>query len=128
MGYADKGREGADHEAPVDTLEKLALEEVELVEGYAADAGVGAVGVEGVAEALAGDGDGRDDEAVAGEGGEGEERCAGADPVDVVQDQEEAGFLWVGGWVCEPERKRNGRERKGTDFDVGESDDASEII
>ena len=46
---------------------------------------------------------------MAGEGGEREERRAGADPVDVVQDEEEAGFLCVGGWVREKERAETER-------------------
>jgi hypothetical protein len=84
---------------PIDRMEELAFEDVEFCDGNTADAGVEAVGAENVAEALAGDGDGGDDEAVAGEGGEREERHAGADLVDVVEGDEEAGFLCVDGGI-----------------------------
>lgn len=72
-------------ETPIDGAEKLAFEEVELGCRYAADLGVQAVLAKVVAVGLGGDDDGGDDEAVAGEGGEGEERYAGAYLVDVVQ-------------------------------------------
>ena len=88
--------EGAHREAPVDHAEELALEHVELGHGDAADLGVEAVGAERVAERLAGHGDGGDDEAVAGEGGEREERVARADLVDVVQGDQEARTLGAG--------------------------------
>jgi hypothetical protein len=91
-GAGRGGREGrdADHELPVGHAQELALEEVELGDGDAADLGVVRVRAERVAEALARDRDRGDDEAVAGERGEREEGRARADPVHVVQREEEA--------------------------------------
>lgn len=87
---------GANREPPVDRLEELALEHVELRDADAADFGVEVVGAECVAEALARDGDGRDDEAVAGEGREGEEGHPRAYLVNVVQREQETRFLLEG--------------------------------
>lgn len=84
------------HEAPFDHGEERALEDVELGDGDAADARVEGVRAEGVAEALARDGDRGDEEAVAREGGEREERDARADLVDVEERDEEHGFLDAG--------------------------------
>lgn len=67
-------RRGAEpyREGPIDHAQELALEHVQLADGDAADARVEAVGAEGVAEGLAGDRDGGDEEAMAGEGRERE--------------------------------------------------------
>ena len=72
-------------EPPVDHPEELALEEVELADGYAADPCVEAVRAECVAERFAGDGDGRDEEAMACQGRHSERGDACADCINVVQ-------------------------------------------
>jgi hypothetical protein len=77
-------------------LEELPLEDVQLVDGYAAHSGVEIVGAENIAEALAGDGDGCDNEAVAGERRKREERHASADLVNVMECDQETSFLCVG--------------------------------
>lgn len=51
---------------------------------------------EGIAVRFGGEGDGGDDEAVYGQGGYREVWLARADLVDVVQDEEQAGFLEIG--------------------------------
>jgi len=49
---------------------------------------------EGIALRFGGEGDGRDDEAVYGQGGYRKSWLARADLVDVVQDEEQAGLLF----------------------------------
>ena len=93
-------------------MEELALEEVEFRGGYPTDFGVEGVCAEGVAEALTGDDDGGDDETVARQRGEGEEGLPGADLVDVVEDEEEDGFLRTAqGMFQERERRAIGSHK-----------------
>ena len=76
--------EMANRETPVDRKEEFALEPAELVRCDAADASVVCIGAECVAEGFTGEGDGGDEETMAGEGGDGEDGHARADLVYVV--------------------------------------------
>ena len=80
--YLEKG--GTDREVPFYHFEELALEHVELGQGDPANFSVDAVATEYVTEAFAGDHNGRDDEAVAGEGGQDEMGHLDGDLIDVV--------------------------------------------
>lgn len=81
-------------EAPVDGGKEGTLEARELGRGEAADARVVRVGAERIAVGFGGEGDGGDDEAMYSQGAYREGRLTRADLVDIVQDEEQAGFLF----------------------------------
>ena len=81
------------HQTPIYHGKELALEDVEFRDGYAAYSGVEIVGTKGIAETLAGDRDGRDDETMASQGREGEHGHARADLVNIVEGEQEDRFL-----------------------------------
>src|SRR4029434_3953810 len=91
---------GVGHDLPVDAVQELELEEVELGDLDAPDAGVGRVVPEGVRQPLGGDGGGGDEEAVHGEGVDGEVGVERAQAVDVVDHGEEEG-RGQGGVLCQ---------------------------
>ena len=84
--YLEKG--STDREVPFYHFEELALEHVELRDGYTADLGVDAVAAERVAETFAGHDYRRDHEAVTGEGGKDEGGHPDGDLIDIVQGDE----------------------------------------
>ena len=81
-------REGGEEthcEPPIYHPEELALKQVELADGYAADPCVEVVRAERIAERLAGHSDRRDEKAMACERRHSERGDACADCIDVVQ-------------------------------------------
>jgi hypothetical protein len=75
----------ANHQSPVDPLQKLPLKKVKFRHGYTTHFGVEAVCTERIAETFAGNHDRCNDESVARKRREGEKRYSGANLIDVIQ-------------------------------------------
>ena len=74
-----------DRQLPINHTKELSLEHIEFVHGHSTYFRIDGVHGEHVAKGLACDSDGRDDEAMAGQGGQSKQWCACAYLVDIMQ-------------------------------------------